>query len=148
MRRTDADIIDANADMEYLYRVQRRLRQIDLRLKELDAMLDSYGVSSPQIRSTEEAKYQRGTKIYSTDRLMEIFAEQDTLDAERVPLMQAAAHIQTRLVFCQLTDAEQALLDYRYDRRYTYEEIALRMHCQPQTVQYHLDAILKRYVKF
>ena len=148
MRRTDADIIDANADMEYLYRVKRRLRQIDVRLKELDAMLDSYGVSSPQIRSAEEAKYQRGTKIYSTDRLMEIFAEQDTLDAERVPLMQALSSIQSRLVFAQLTEAEQQLLDYRYDRRYTYEEIALRMHCQPQTVQYHLDAVLKRYVKF
>lgn len=148
MRRTDADIIDGNADMEYLYRVKRRLRQIDLRLRELDALLDCYGVSSPQIRSTEEAKYQRGTKIFNTDRLMEIFTEQDALDAERASLMPAMTQIRERLASVQLTETEQLLLDYRYDRRYTYEEIALRMHCQPQTVQYHLDSILKRYVKF
>jgi len=148
MRRTDMDIINANADMEYLYRVKRRLREIELDLRDLDSLLDGYGVSSPQIRSTEEAKYQRGTRIFTTDRLMEIFSEQDRLEAERVPLLKAAAQIESRLVLLQLTDAEKILLDYRYGRRLTYEEIALRMHCQPQAVQYHLDKILKRYIKF
>lgn len=150
MRRTDADIIDARNDIRYLYRIKRRLNEIDQKLKELDAQLDNYGVSSPLIRSTEEAKYQRGTRIYSTENLMEIFTEQDTLDGERVLLMQVGSAIESRLVFCQLTEEEQKLLDYRYGHvpEMKYKEIARLMHCEPPTVLYHLYKIFDRYAKF
>lgn len=145
MRRVDKTLEDADTDIGFLYASERKLKRIQLKIKALDAQIDSYGVSSPQIRSSEEAKYQRGTKIYTSMPLLELFAEQDKLQEEYKTISAACGLIASRLSKVQLTKADDRLLRFLYGRRYTYKQIAHILHYSRQAVMKRHDRILRAY---
>jgi hypothetical protein len=75
MRRDDESLTEANIDLEYFIRGCRKLARIYEDLIELNVRINNYGVSSPKIMTIEEAKYQKGTKIYTDVPLLELFAD-------------------------------------------------------------------------
>ncbi len=145
MRRDDESLTEANIDLEYFIRGCRKLARIYEDLIELNVRINNYGVSSPKIMTIEEAKYQKGTKIYTDVPLLELFAEEDALKREYKVTSAMCSLIKVKLASLQLSDSDLKLLYYRYERNFTYEQIAERMHYSRQTVQWHLDLILKLY---
>lgn len=145
MRRVNRTLDDAEAEIKYLYVSKKVLKKKKARIKEIDALLNAYGVASPQIRSSEEAKYQRGTKIYTDMPLMELFTEQDQLIEECRAREAVCALIQEKLDALGLTKQEERLLFFRYQRDYTYEDIAVRTFHSWQAVQRHIGRILQAY---
>lgn len=145
MRRDDESLTEANIDLEYFIRGCRKLARIYEDLIELNVRINNYGVSSPKIMTIEEAKYQKGTKIYTDVPLLELFADEDELRREYAAVSAVCSRIKHKLSKMQLSDADLRLLYYRYEKRYTYEQIAERLCYTKQAVQWHLDVILKLY---
>ena len=73
--REDLQVIDRELRNHYEYKKQ--LEEVNERIAEIDEQLTSIG--SPRIMSPDEAKYQKGTKIYSDINMLELFQEQDQL---------------------------------------------------------------------
>ena len=146
MHRDDKRLEDADAEIRYLYASEKVLKQKNNRIKEIDALLDGYGVNTPKIRSTEEAKCQRGTKIYSDVPLLELFDEQDRLIAERDTIGAACGLIREKLNRLNLSKSDERLLFFIYVRGYRYKSIAYKMHYSSKTsIQKKHDKILKAY---
>ena len=145
MRRGDETMKDADAEIGFLYASERKLKKLTAKIREIDALLDGYGVNSPQIRSKEEAKYQRGTKIFTDMPLLELFVEQDKLQTEFDTINAACLLIRERLSMVKLSKADERLLYFVYVKRYQDRTIAERMHCSRTAVQKRHDRILKEY---
>lgn len=145
MLRQDEDIAHADRVLrDFMYYLRRR-EWLEEKLYELEVQLSTFGVSSPGIMSLEEAKYQRGTRIYSDTNLLEIFAKQDDLERE---IQECSTHISRvckRLAELDLNDHQIRLLYYRYEKNLTYELIADRMNYSRQAIQWQMDYILKRF---
>ena len=137
--------MEANIDIEYYYRTRRKIKRITARIKEIDTELDSYGVSSPRILSKEEAKYQKGTRIHTDAPLLELISEKDDLDTELAMAESICRQIKAKMDALQLTPEETKILILRYDYLCTYDQIAERMNYSKHSVQYKLDAILRRF---
>ena len=145
MRREDESLMDANIELEWFIRSCRRLVRLYDDLVDMNARINTYGVSSPKIMTIDEAKYQKGTRIYSDVPLLELFAEEDALKREYKVTSAVCSLIKVKLASLQLSDSDLKILYYRYEKRYTYEQIAERLCYTKQAVQWHLDVILKLY---
>ena len=145
MLRQDEDIAHADRVLrDFMYYLRKR-EWLEEKLYELEIQLRTFGVSSPGIMSLEEAKYQRGTRIYSDTNLLEIFAKQDDIERE---IQECSAHISRvckRLSELDLNDHQIRLLYFRYEKNLTYELIADRMNYSRQAIQWQMDYILKRF---
>ena len=143
LRREDEEIIQAERELgEFVYYTSK-ITWMEEQLKELDAKLESYGVSSPKILSLEEAKYQKGTRLYSDANLLQIFSEQDEIEREIVFCRTVISRVCRKLVAMNLDEYQTDLLYYRFEKKLTYEQIANITGYSRQAVQWQMELLLK-----
>ena len=141
MRREDEAIMQADRELaSFPYYCQKLLRAYD-DLVDVEKRIDVFGVSSPRIMSTEEAKYQKGTQIYSDLPMLELFTKADELKEEIRLLRGICTRTRRKLIGLDLDDEELTILYYRYERNMTYEQIAYRMNYSINGVRWKPDKI-------
>lgn len=134
--REDIQIIDRELRNHYEYR--RQLEDVNYRIAEIDAQLTSIG--SPKIMSTDEAKYQKGTKIYSNLNMLDLFQEQDELMKQKQDLLYLISRVQVKLN--KLNDEELKFIEQRYKYKKTLRELAQNMYNGKSTISRRLDEVL------
>ena len=134
MRREDEELMHADRElMDFPYYCQRLVRVYD-ELVDINVRINTFGVSSPKLMTIEEAKYQKGTRIYSDVPMLELFAEEERLKDDLKWLQSTCSRTRRKLSALYLDDEELAILYYRYERRMTFEQIAYR----PALIKFHL----------
>jgi hypothetical protein len=134
--REDLQVIDRELLNHYEYR--RQLEDVNYRIAEIDAQLTSIG--SPRIMSPDEAKYQKGTRIYSDINMLELFQEQDQLIKQKQDLLYLISRVQVKL---NKLDAEELkLIEQRYKHKKTLREIAKDEYCDKSTINRMIHRIL------
>ena len=138
--REDLQVIDRELRNHYEYR--RQLEDVTYRIAEIDAQLTSVG--SPRIMSPEEAKYQRGTKIYSNINMFELLQEQDLLIKQKQDLLYLISRVQVKLN--KLDEVDMQLIEQRYKYKKTLRELAQNMYNGKSTMSRRLDDILLKLI--
>lgn len=128
--------VDRGLRSYYFY--LQKIERLQEKIYEIDVKLTSVG--SPPIRSIEEAKYQRGTKIYSDINLLELFEEQDELIKQKQDLLYLISRVQVKLN--KLNDEELKLIEQRYKYKKTLRELAVDEYGGKSTMSRRLDEIL------
>lgn len=118
-----------------------RLVEIWDRLQEINRELNG-AVRSPSIRSEEEAKYQRGTRIYRCS-IIELMNEEDILSKQYRMYETEINDIQRFLE--KLTDNEIELLYERYECGRSFETIGYILGYDHSVVQRKIKNILRKY---
>lgn len=139
--REDLQVIDRELRNHYEYK--RQLEIVNERIAEIDAQLTSIG--SPRIMSPEEAKYQKGTRIYSDINMLELFQEQDQLIKQKPDLLYLISRVQVKLN--KLSDEELKLIEQRYKYKKTLRELAQNTYNGKSTMSRKLDEILIKITK-
>ena len=134
--REDLQVIDRELRNHYEYR--RQLEDVTYRIAEIDAQLTSIG--SPKIMSPEEAKYQKGTRIYSDVNMLELFQEQDQLIKQKRDLLYLISRVQVKLN--KLDEEDMKLIEQRYKYKKTLRELAQNMYNGKSTMSRRLDEVL------
>ena len=134
--REDLQVIDRELRNHYEYKKQ--LDTVNERIAEIDAQLTSIG--SPRIVSPEEAKYQKGTRIYSDINMLELFQEQDELMKQKQDLIYLISRVQVKLN--KLDEADTLLIEQRYKYKKTLRELAQNTYNGKSTMSRKLDDIL------
>ncbi|MBF1095848.1 MAG: sigma-70 family RNA polymerase sigma factor [Solobacterium sp.] len=111
-----------------------RLQEISIELKGT--------VRSPAIRSEEEAKYQRGTRIYKSN-IVELMNEEEMLLKQYEMYETELNDIQKFLQ--KLSDSEIELLHERYECGRTFETIGEIVGYDMAAVQRKIRNILSKY---
>lgn len=138
--REDLQVVDRELRNHYEYR--RQLEAVNERIAEIDAQLTSIG--SPRIMSPEEAKYQRGTKIYSNINMFELLQEQDLLIKQKQDLLYLISRVQVKLN--KLDEVDMQLIEQRYKYKKTLRELAQNMYNGKSTMSRRLDDILLKLI--
>ena len=138
--REDLQVIDRELRNHYEYKKQ--LEEVNERIAEIDAQLTSIG--SPRIVSPEEAKYQKGTRIYSDINMLELFQEQDQLIKQKQDLFYLINRVQVKLN--KLDEEDMKLLEQRYKYKKTLRELAQNMYNGKSTMSRRLDDILLKLI--
>lgn len=139
--REDLQVIDRELRNHYEYKKQ--LEAVNYRIAEIDAQLTSIG--SPKIMSTDEAKYQKGTRIYSDINMLELFQEQDQLIKQKQDLLYLISRVQVKL---NKLDAEELkLIEQRYKYKKTLRELAAEMCSNKDSVNKQIEEIIKKLDK-
>lgn len=138
--REDLQVIDRELRNHYEYR--RQLEDVTYRIAEIDAQLTSVG--SPRIMSPEEAKYQRGTKIYSNINMFELLQKQDLLIKQKQDLLYLISRVQVKLN--KLDEVDMQLIEQRYKYKKTLRELAQNMYNGKSTMSRRLDDILLKLI--
>jgi hypothetical protein len=134
--REELQVIDRELRNHYEYK--RQLERVNERIAEIDAQLTSIG--SPRIVSPEEAKYQKGTRIYSDINILDLFQEQDELMKQKQDLLYLISRVQVKL---NKLDAEELkLIEQRYKYKKTLRKLAQNMYNGKSTMSRRLDDIL------
>ena len=136
--REDLQVIDRELRNHYEYKKQ--LEDVNYRIAEIDAQLTSIG--SPKIMSTDEAKYQKGTRIYSDINMLELFQEQDQLIKQKQDLLYLISRVQVKLN--KLDDEELKLIEQRYKYKKTLREMAVEMCSNKDSVNKCIDLTLSK----
>ena len=134
--REDLQVIDRELRNHYEYKKQ--LEEVNERIAEIDAQLTSIG--SPRIVSSEEAKYQKGTRIYSDINMLELFQEQDQLIKQKQDLLYLISRVQVKLN--KLDEEDMQLLEQRYKYKETLRDLAQNTYNGKSTMSRKLDDIL------
>lgn len=138
--REDLQVIDRELRNHYEYKKQ--LEEVNERIAEIDAQLTSIG--SPRIVSPEEAKYQKGTRIYSDINMLELFQEQDQLIKQKQDLLYLISRVQVKLN--KLDGVDMQLIEQRYKYKKTLRELAQNMYNGKSTMSRRLDDILLKLI--
>lgn len=139
--REDLQVIDRELRNHYEYKKQ--LEEVNERIAEIDAQLTSIG--SPRIVSPEEAKYQKGTRIYSDINMLELFQEQDQLIKQKQDLLYLISRVQVKLN--RLDEEDMQLIEQRYKYKKTLRELAQNTYNGKSTMSRKLDEILIKITK-
>lgn len=134
--REDIQVVDRELRNHYEYKKQ--IEEVNERIAEIDAQLTSIG--SPRIMSPDEAKYQKGTRIYSDINMLELFQEQDQLIKQKQDLLYLISRVQAKLN--KLDDEELKLIEQRYKYKKTLRELAVLMHSNKDSVSKLLESIM------
>lgn len=118
-----------------------RLVDIWDRLQEIARELNG-SVKSPSIRSEEEAKYQRGTRIYKCN-IIELMNEEETLSKQYKMYETELSDIQNFLT--KLSDKEIELLYERFECGRSFETIGYILGYDHSVVQRKIKNILLKY---
>lgn len=137
--REDLQVIDRELRNHYEYKKQ--LEMVNERIAEIDAQLTSIG--SPRIVSPEEAKYQKGTRIYSDINMLELFQEQDQLIKQKQDLLYLISRVQVKLN--KLDEVDMQLLEQRYKYKKTLRELAAEMCSNKDSVNKQIELVLSRF---
>lgn len=136
--RDELQAVDRELRSYYFY--LQKIERLQEKIYEIDVKLTSVG--SPPIRSIEEAKYQRGTKIYSDINLLELFEEQDELIKQKQDLIYLVSRMQKRL--CRLSDEEMKLIEQRYRFKKTLRELAVKMDSNKDTINAKINMVISK----
>ena len=136
--REDLQVIDRELRNHYEYR--RQLEDVTYRIAEIDAQLTSVG--SPRIMSPEEAKYQRGTKIYSNINMFELLQEQDLLIKQKQDLLYLISRVQVKLN--KLDEVDMQLIEQRYKYKKTLRELAVVMCSNKDTINAKINMVISK----
>ena len=136
----DLQVIDKELRNHYEYR--RQLEDVNYRIAEIDAQLTSIG--SPKIMSPEEAKYQKGTRIYSDINMLELFQEQDQLIKQKQDLLYLISRVQVKLN--KLDEEDMQLLEQRYKYKKTLRELAAEMCSNKDSMNKQIENVLIKLV--
>lgn len=136
--REDLQVIDRELRNHYEYKKQ--LEMVNERIAEIDAQLTSIG--SPRIVSPEEAKYQKGTRIYSDINMLELFQEQDQLIKQKQDLLYLISRVQVKLN--KLDKVDMQLIEQRYKYKKTLRELAAEMCSNKDSLKAKIDFLLKK----
>ena len=134
--REDIQVVDRELRNHYEYKKQ--LDTVNERIAEIDAQLTSIG--SPRIMSPDEAKYQKGTRIYSDINMLELFHEQDQLIKQKQDLLYLISRVQVKLN--KLDEADTQLIEQRYKHKKTLREMAAEMCSNKDSVSKLLESIM------
>lgn len=138
--RDELQVVDRELRNHYEYKKQ--LETVNERIAEIDAQLTSIG--SPKIMSPDEAKYQKGTRIYSDINMLDLFQEQDELMKQKPELLYLIGRVQVKL---NKLDAEELkLIEQRYKHKKTLRELAQNMYNGKSTMSRRLDDILLKLI--
>lgn len=138
--REDLQVIDRELRNHYEYR--RQLEDVNYRIAEIDAQLTSIG--SPRIMSPDEAKYQKGTRIYSDINMLELFQEQDQLIKQKQDLLYLISRVQVKLN--KLDEEDMQLLEQRYKYKKTLRELAAEMCSNKDSMNKQIENVLIKLV--
>lgn len=138
--REDLQVIDRELRNHYEYKKQ--LEMVNERIAEIDAQLTSIG--SPRIMSPEEAKYQKGTRIYSDVNMLELFQEQDQLIKQKQDLLYLISRVQVKLN--KLDEEDMQLLEHRYKYKKTLRELAVEMCSNKDSMNKQIENVLIKLV--
>ena len=138
--REDLQVIDRELRNHYEYKKQ--LEMVNERIAEIDAQLTSIG--SPRIMSPEEAKYQKGTRIYSDINMLELFQEQDQLIKQKQDLFYLISRVQVKLN--KLDEEDMQLLEQRYKYKKTLRELAAEMCSNKDSMNKQIENVLIKLV--
>lgn len=126
------------------YRRQRDYA--DRQVKKFKALLDrekiTGGVHSPPIMSSEEAKYQKGTKIYK-NKVEYLLGEIATYEAQR-EWFQATLSRYDRFM-SRLKPEEKDLIFSKYERQMSYEDIATELFRSRESIRRDIRNILMKW---
>ena len=136
--REDLQVIDRELRNHYEYKKQLEL--VNERIAEIDAQLTSIG--SPRIMSPEEAKYQKGTKIYSNLNMLDLFQEQDELMKQKQDLLYLISRVQVKLN--KLDEEDMQLIEQRYKYNKTLRELAKLKYVGKSTIVRKVNEILNK----
>lgn len=136
--REDLQVIDRELRNHYEYKKQ--LEEVNERIAEIDTQLTSIG--SPKIMSPDEAKYQKGTKIYSNLNMLDLFQEQDELMKQKQDLLYLISRVQVKLN--KLDEEDMQLLEQRYKFKKTLRELAVEMCSNKDTLRMKIEEIMKK----
>lgn len=138
--REDLQVIDRELRNHYEYKKQ--LETVNERIAEIDAQLTSIG--SPRIMSPDEAKYQKGTRIYSDINMLELFQEQDQLIKQKQDLLYLISRVQVKLN--KLDEKDMQLLEQRYKYKKTLRELAAEMCSNKDSMNKQIENVLIKLV--
>jgi len=138
--RDELQVIDRELRNHYEYKKQ--LEEVNERIAEIDTQLTSIG--SPRIMSPDEAKYQKGTRIYSDINMLELFQEQDQLIKQKQDLFYLINRVQVKLN--KLDEVDMKLIEQRYKYKKTLRELAQNMYNGKSTMSRRLDDILLKLI--
>lgn len=138
--REDLQVIDRELRNHYEYR--RQLEAVNERIAEIDAQLTSIG--SPRIVSPEEAKYQKGTKIYNNLNMLDLFQEQDELMKQKQDLLYLISRVQVKLN--KLDEVDMQLIEQRYKYKKTLRELAAEMCSNKDSMNKQIENVLIKLV--
>lgn len=136
--REDIQVVDRELRNHYEYKKQ--LETVNERIAEIDAQLTSIG--SPKIMSPEEAKYQKGTRIYSDINMLELFQEQDQLIKQKQDLLYLINRVQVKLN--KLDEVDMQLIEQRYKYKKTLREMAAEMCSNKDSMNKQIENIIKK----
>lgn len=131
-------VIDRELRNHYEYKKQ--LEMVNERIAEIDAQLTSIG--SPRIMSPEEAKYQKGTRIYSDVNMLELFQEQDQLIKQKQDLLYLISRVQVKLN--KLDEVDMQLIEQRYKYKKTLRELAVVMCSNKDTINAKINMVISK----
>ena len=134
--REDLQVIDRELRNHYEYK--RQLERVNERIAEIDEQLTSIG--SPRIMSPDEAKYQKGTRIYSDINMLELFEEQDKLQEQKCDCLYMIKRMDAKLQ--RLDEEEMKLVELRYNQKKTLRELAVVMCSNKDKIKNKIDQIL------
>ena len=118
----------------------KQLDKINNCLLEIEAQLIS--LSSPKIKSIEEAKYQAGTKVYSDLKLLEQLEKKEYLLSQRKELLFLIKRMQSRLN--KLSNEELKLIEKRYKYKKTLRELAVKMDSNKDTINAKINMVISK----
>lgn len=139
--RENVRVIDRELKNHYAYK--RKLEEVNYRIAEIDAQLTSIG--GPRIMSEDEAKYQKGTKIYSNINMLDLFQEQDQLAKQKNDLLYLIGRVQVKLN--KLNDEELKLIEQRYKYKKTLRELACLANSNKDTINKKVCEILLKILR-
>lgn len=138
--REDLQVIDRELRNHYEYKKQ--LEEVNERIAEIDTQLTSIG--SPRIMSPDEAKYQKGTKIYSNLNMLDLFQEQDELMKQKQDLLYLISRVQVKLN--KLDEEDMKLIEQRYKYKKTLRELAAEMCSNKDSMNKQIENVLIKLV--
>ena len=90
--------------------------------------------------SPDEAKYQKGTRIYSDINMLELFQEQDQLIKQKQDLLYLISRVQVKLN--KLDEEDMQLIEQRYKYKKTLREMAAEMCSNKDTINAKINMVI------
>ena len=140
------DLMAAHAvscELDRLPYICRRILMIEDILRQLEQM--RLTVSSPRIKSSDEAAYQKSPVFSENSQSVEMFLRSVELEAEEQALITDWHRIERRIQ--ALTDEELELIILRYEYRYSYDSMAEIVGYSRESVRRHLNLALLKMAK-
>lgn len=132
---------ELKSDFEQFRRSVGKLMDLEDELALISIELRGNNLSSPRIKSKEEAKYKQGSRIYHNN-IADLMEREEQLIRQRdyylFRINRVAAFLQV------LTDEEVELLEYRYWYGYSIRAIADMVYMSKSNVSKKLDAIFEK----